>query len=245
MTISNLEENLQHAKDAIKYVRSFLIYGSNTEKDSLRPDWQPERLPIMRQEVLVLATIHAMQNGGVAEFPVISKLTKKALKKFQFGHCGEQAQAAFVFLDKKGVYPLDFCMTNIGGHNLVVIGRKSKSNPEDISTWGSSAVVCDPWAEKAYPLSDFLEMQKPEHDVRYADIYYNPASFPPPYLGGTLVSQFRKEPVESLTEKKHFTHEHVQLSIFNERKNQQTEASPPISSTDKKDKPACYACTIL
>lgn len=245
MVVSELDKNLQHAKDAINYVRSFLIYGSNTQKDSLQPNWQPERLLIMRQEVLAKAKFHAMQNNGVADFPVISRLNKKALKQYQFGNCGEQAQAAFVFLDKKGIYPLDFCLTNIGGHNLVVIGRKNKSNPEDISTWGASAVVCDPWAEKAYPLSDFLEMQKPDHDVRYADICYNSVSRPPSYLSGALVSQFRKEQSVSFTEKTHISRDHVKLSIFNERRNKQTEAPSLISSTDKKDKPPCCACAIL
>lgn len=245
MSKSELEVNLLHAKDAIQYVRSFLTYGSNTKKDSLQPDWQPERLTIMRNEVLAQATFHAMQHDGVADFSVISRLNKKALKKFQFGNCGEQAQAAFVFLDKKGVYPLDFCLTNIGGHNLVVIGREGKSNPEDISTWGSSAVVCDPWAEKAYPLSDFLEMQKPEHDIKYPDMCYRSAPFPPPYLAGSLESQFRKEQEEPLTKKKHTTHDHVRFSIFNEGKNKQTETSPLISSTDKKAEPACNACSML
>lgn len=245
MAKSELEVNLLHAKDAIQYVRSFLTYGSNTKKDSLQPNWQLERIIIMRNEVLAKATFHAMQHDGIADFSVISRLTKKALKKFQFGYCGEQAQAAFVFLDKKGIYPLDFCLTNIGGHNLVVIGRKDKSNPEDISTWGSSAVVCDPWAEKAYPLSDFLEMQKPEHDIRYADIFYSSAQFLPPYLAGSLESQFRKEQGESLTKKKYTTLDHVQFSIFNERKNKQMEASPLISSTDKKSEPACSTCRIL
>ena len=113
-----------------------------------------------------------MTHDGKADFSIISKINKKALKKYGFGNCGEQAQAAFVFLKKLGCCSIDFCITTKGSHNLIVIGREKISNPDDISTWGKNAVVCDPWAEKAYLLSEFEEMQQQKNDVRYADLCY-------------------------------------------------------------------------
>lgn len=234
MAASDLELNLQRAENAIRYVRSFLRYGSNTRKDSLMPEWQPARLQMMRDEVHMKAELHALENNGIADFPAISKLTKKGMKKYQFGNCGEQAQTAFVFLKKKGVCNLDFCSTSIGGHNLVVIGRESGSNPEDISTWGDSAVICDPWAERAYPLSDFKEMQKPENDIRYADICYEYGS-PKPYLSGNLVSIFREE--NSFDRQKDRGNDYKDgLSIFGKKKTLVGEKAPLLNNDDKEQR---------
>lgn len=104
---------------------------------------------------------------------------------------------------------MDFCITTLGGHNVVIIGRSKASDPNDISTWGANAVVCDPWAEKTYLLSEFHEMQKIENDVRYAPICYQKVH-PKPYLSGTLYSQYREElPAFKL----------VSSSIFNNSEN--------------------------
>lgn len=197
------------AEQAIFYVRSNLIYGSNTEKDSKLPSWEPQRILALRQEVKQQAKAYALQHGGVADFSIISELNRKALKKFGFGNCGEQAQSAFIFLKKCGVSPLDFCVTTEGGHNLVVLGRNKSSDPNDSSTWGPDAVVCDPWAEKIYLLSEFKEMQKIENDVRYAAVCYKYFS-PPPYLSGALISKYRIETPE--------TRQLVSNSIFNKEK---------------------------
>jgi hypothetical protein len=48
-------------------------------------------------------------------------------------------------------------------------------------------VVCDPWANKVWPLSDFQEMQRLENDVKD---FINPEM--PHYLTGTLCA----DPVE-------------------------------------------------
>lgn len=203
------ERNLRHAQKAIKHVRSKLIYGSNTEKDSKLPSWEPNRLSILRNEVKCHAITYATSHNGKVDFQEMSEINKKALKKYGFGACGEQAQAAFVFLKKRGIYPLDFCITTGGGHNLVVIGREATSNPDDISTWGENAVVCDPWAEKVYLLSEFEEMRQQKNDVRYADICYQFDNPPPPYLSGTLNSQFREEiPLSKLNQ----GNKHAQIS---------------------------------
>jgi hypothetical protein len=200
---------LQKAQEAICYVKSKIHYGSNTEKDSKCPSWEPYRIFDLRREVMQQAVAYASKNNGKADFSIISVITKRALKKFGFGNCGEQAQTAFVYLKKRGVFPLDFCITTLGGHNVVILGRSKASDPNDISTWGANAVVCDPWAEKTYLLSEFQEMQKIENDVRYAPICYQKVH-PQPYLSGTLYSQYREElPAFKL----------VRASIFNNSEN--------------------------
>ncbi|HGK6652029.1 TPA: hypothetical protein ACJ5DZ_003124, partial [Legionella pneumophila] len=87
-----------------------------------------------------------------------------------------------------------YCQTSIGEHCLIVIGRVSGSDPNDISTWGEEAVICDPWAEKAYPLSEFRKMQSPENDIRYPEMCYANGKNPKPYLAGDLISFHRIEP---------------------------------------------------
>jgi len=70
------------------------------------------------------------------------------------GNCGEQSILAFVFLKKKGVYPLELISgrterTYYDGrpsdHGFVVIGRALNSQLTAPETWGDEAVVCDPW----------------------------------------------------------------------------------------------------
>ena len=55
-------------------------------------------------------------------------------------------------------------------HAFVVIGRKEGSNLQEPSTWGSSAAVCDPWANKCYLASELKkkmdEVQKLNSWVR-------------------------------------------------------------------------------
>jgi hypothetical protein len=73
------------------------------------------------------------------------------------GNCGEQAAVAFVYLEKlRTVRPLEFMYVEVPyDHNYVVIGRPESSDVSDPATWGSSAVVCDPWKDKSYPPADF------------------------------------------------------------------------------------------
>ncbi|HAU1574335.1 TPA: hypothetical protein JBI85_11355 [Legionella pneumophila] len=190
-----LTKNLNEALSAIKYVKSKLIYGSNTEQDSKKPNWEPGRIIHLRKEVHEQAVAYARSHNGKAGFDIISKLTHAALLKYGFGNCGEQAQTAFCFLQSRRVAPLDYCQTSIGEHCLIVIGRVSGSDPNDISTWGEEAVICDPWAEKAYPLSEFREMQNPDNDIRYPEMCYTNGKKPKPYLAGDLISFHRIEPV--------------------------------------------------
>ena len=67
---------------------------------------------------------------------------------------GEQAAIAFVFLVDRRVTPIDYMERTNADHAFVVIDRKVGSDVKDISTWGDTAVVCDPWDEKVYAASE-------------------------------------------------------------------------------------------
>jgi hypothetical protein len=71
------------------------------------------------------------------------------------GNCEAQAAVAFMFLQQKGVHPIDYYFANGGDHQWLVIGR-TKGSPEDNpDAWGPAAVICDAWDRKAYAATEF------------------------------------------------------------------------------------------
>lgn len=42
-------------------------------------------------------------------------------------------------------------------HVMLVIGRDPSTDPTSPSTWGETTVICDPWAERSYPVARFNE----------------------------------------------------------------------------------------
>ena len=63
------------------------------------------------------------------------------------GNCGEMATVAFALLFMRGVYPIRYMYFPVdeGDHCFVVIG-------DNDSGW-----VADPWANNAYPLTEFVD----------------------------------------------------------------------------------------
>ncbi len=66
------------------------------------------------------------------------------------GNCDEQAMAAFWYLYRQGVRPIDL-MACPNVHVFVAIGRVERSDPSRIGTWGGFSAICDPWDDGAYP----------------------------------------------------------------------------------------------
>ena len=79
--------------------------------------------------------------------------------KFSWGNCECKAALAMLFLGNRGVRPID--MMSVGDdHVLLVLGRSKGSNILDVTTWGSDAVICDPWADAAYPAAQLATKSK-------------------------------------------------------------------------------------
>ena len=50
-----------------------------------------------------------------------------------------------------------FCYNQYtGDHTFAVINRNKESSPEDPSTWGADAYICDPMLGKVFPASEYL-----------------------------------------------------------------------------------------
>lgn len=74
--------------------------------------------------------------------------------KLKGAYCGEMAALALNELSKvAGDTPIE--RVSLDNHQMLVIGRKADSDPENIETWGEDAVICDPWARKFYEASKF------------------------------------------------------------------------------------------
>ena len=92
-------------------------------------------------------------------------------RQYKVGNCEYQASLAFEYLKEIGAKPLDIVffapfenndrkpVKTLGkaatenvrpDHVFVVIGRPNGTDATTYTTWGNDAVICDPWARRAY-----------------------------------------------------------------------------------------------
>ena len=85
-----------------------------------------------------------------------------------FGNCGEMSAVAYLHL-RPLIRPITlvevkfFSSWRDANHAFVVIGRDAASVNTDIRKWNPECAVCDPWANKAYPLRQ-IEAEMTECD---------------------------------------------------------------------------------
>jgi hypothetical protein len=123
------------------------------------------------------------------------------------GNCVEKsAVLANFFLNlgdsftQYGVKAEIFTIEN-GDHSFVVLGRKPGSDPNDYTTWGEDAVICDPWLGIAYFPQDL-----PNHLASYEDGDENRLEPFHPFNHGLKV--YQKDAVAALKEGYRILHEH-------------------------------------
>ena len=196
-----LAKNLRIANSAKEHVRAMLKNGSNavpdarlSEAEALEMNTFVTLYPVTKIGVLAMENKIGNRKEVIGGHPYlfvqmadVAKVNAEVLKAFGYGHCGVQATAAYCFLQEMGLQiPIEICEVpyegSANGHQLVVIGRRPDSDPNNMQTWGEDAVVCDPWANKVYPLSHYKEMQRPENDVK--QVFESTA--PEHYLAGQL-----------------------------------------------------------
>ncbi|KTD44492.1 hypothetical protein [Legionella quateirensis] len=177
------------ALSAIRTIRALLTCGSNHVSDQNHVDFQ--RGNAIRAAVPLIALQNALY-GIPPSHHVFTRIYLLALKKYGYGHCGELAQAVFIHLIDNGIAPVDMCYTTVGRHALLVLGRTSDSDPTDISTWGDEALICDPWANMIYPVSQFRAKQALNQYNHYNPAIYKEIGeeLPPFYLAGDLSIQY-------------------------------------------------------
>lgn len=82
-------------------------------------------------------------------------------EKYSLGNCSELSAGAFMYLFKKStdcpveIFRIKDKDFSLYSHAFLVMGRDQKSDLKDYKTW--NAVICDPWARRCYPSSDFAK----------------------------------------------------------------------------------------
>jgi hypothetical protein len=155
---------LAEARNALQYVRVLLPLGAgNNFSDgkspvvrvlvearvaSVRPAMMMEDVGLIAShKILSLFGLRLSEADKVSHLRKISGISVNAM----CGNCSDQATVAFVYLYDRGVRPIDLMFLTNEKHAFVVIGREKESTTKP-STWGSAAIVCDPWNDEAYPL---------------------------------------------------------------------------------------------
>ncbi len=112
------------------------------------------------REIHLQRAVKYLKDKGLPKTPFfIAIAAAKSALVYPIGNCGEMSRLAFSFLSRNNDADQLIERYSIAGKNdtidadhlFVVIGRDPFSNPRDPRTWGAKAVVCDPWARKAYP----------------------------------------------------------------------------------------------
>lgn len=164
-------------------VRAWLTKGSNAVHDRKLSNQQAFELNEVIEKAVSQRIDQALHDGTIRGTPYRNSAGKRAfalpapdvariraavLRETGFGTCSDVSAAAYRDLVDRlpAGTRVEQCRLVGGDHSLVVIGRREGSDPKDMSTWGPEAVVCDAWANKAYPLSQFEAMRRPELDVK-------------------------------------------------------------------------------
>ena len=127
------------ARLAIEHVRRVLIYGAGNRADNALQPVAFRRQLEARMDVAVSYEL-------TGEIPTTRSVAQTAIASGA-GNCGQQAVIALRFIERMGALPIDMMFCPLTDHNFLVIGRDANSDPEDDSTWGGEAVVCDPWSD--------------------------------------------------------------------------------------------------
>ena len=103
--------------------------------------------------------------------------------------CGEMAvYTKEELLSSKNCGSAAIELVSLDGHNMLVIGRPPDSAPNDHTTWGEIAVICDPWAQKYYTVSEFLYQQAHADKIPFVSDFHT-LTIEEDYLKGNLKEQ--------------------------------------------------------
>ncbi|WED42068.1 hypothetical protein [Legionella cardiaca] len=167
--MSALELHLQLANEANDYARSRIVHGCTQLENNDLPVEYFEALnnAVLKQvRALINQTrvdpYRLLTDDDVYDYEKTISLTSK----YSLGNCYELAlQAMDYFLTTTNQIP----SSNVevlsidgekGDHIFLVIGRSPESNVNDINSWGTDAVICDPWSNQVYCASEWKDKLK-------------------------------------------------------------------------------------
>jgi hypothetical protein len=132
------------AQEALLYVQGRVTVGSGNKLSDL--------LSSLGDSFICVAAGRSVTNEySTANMERFLRLVAGAAEANGCGNCGELSAMAFVYLMDKGVLPLDWMrLQKPGDHMFVVLGRSEGSDDKNPTTWGTAAIVCDPWKGEVY-----------------------------------------------------------------------------------------------
>lgn len=153
------DTNLKLGQNALAYTRHHL-HHSSTFPDLTFAEMLPALKMIKQTREAKLSSIKlakiALKNFEKTSF-LNQKIIVKKSKKSHTGNCGEYAAMTLKYLRKHTTISAEMVEIIDGDHVFVVIGRLPDSDINDYRTWGPDAVVCDAWANQAYPAHQIPE----------------------------------------------------------------------------------------
>lgn len=150
------------AREACDYARSIILKSSNQAINQQYDDLQrvalSKGLSDLRENLFQQPEFILEDNQGIRNYyEIIAKA-----RKFSLGNCTELALFALehVVDIAPGVNAEYYHIKGGADHAFIVIGRPIDTNPNKPETWGDSTFICDPWANKVYPASKYLQELK-------------------------------------------------------------------------------------
>jgi|GEM_PF-1318641 len=163
---------LRAAREVVEYIRGLGIAASNRPADVAR---YGNNTVAGRFQQLDGDLMEVLNLEGAALVKAISA----AVQRSRAGNCEDQANLAFDLLARRGIRPLELiALVNSHGANysaqvtgaisgkvetyqgpdhVFVLLNRQAGNLRDPNTWNPLAVVCDPWAKRAYYACDLAD----------------------------------------------------------------------------------------
>lgn len=175
--VSSLDETIQLAWKAIEYTHHELSLGSvNKRSDQDGPNFGIALTQInkLRQELDSNFEKHMQlaisANVNLDPFILRIQCLSAVYLSFKVGNCIEQSIVALNFLKDANVDDISWCCMEGGDHYFLIINGN---------------VICDPWANDVYCITEFKEKKKASADFKYADFVYQVKPLVKPFLYGT------------------------------------------------------------
>lgn len=165
---NTLDYHLALAKEIIAYTQHVIKMG--TTELSFNDVTDKSTRKELKQKIRRLRALYHADDPFSLEIDMALRLFERKvgmILSWQFGNCMEHVYLALDFLINETKKTSGEIFRIEGGdHVFLVIGRKLRSRIDDPMTWGKTAVICDPWAKKAYPAHEYLEKLR---TYRWAD----------------------------------------------------------------------------
>ncbi|MBA3814971.1 MAG: hypothetical protein H0X29_00305 [Parachlamydiaceae bacterium] len=144
---SELLVNLNLADALIQEVQEKIPLSTNYSSRTFKAE------EVNRKELIRLSLkFQDLEFNGLRKRSILEMV--RIFEKIKMGNCSDLALAGLVYALKKNPFQrIEKAIIVDGNHAFLVIGREKESNAADYKTWGKNSVICDPWANKCYPVA--------------------------------------------------------------------------------------------